>query len=168
MNWASWRNLIITLVIAAAAGFAGARLGAMGGQLGAPQLAGQGSVRQAVDTLLEHDFKLSGAQHQQIQQIDDRFTKTHNQIWSDINTANARLASAVATDLPNGKLESAAASDMTLSPDAKTAVQDIQDGVGRLHTESILYVLQVREVLTPEQRNNFDEHVIMALMRSPP
>ena len=48
------------------------------------------------------------------------------------------------------------------------ALQGIEDGVGRLHTESILYVLQVREVLTPEQRKTFDEHIIMALMRSPP
>ena len=55
-----------------------------------------------------------------------------------------------------------------LSPDAKTAVFGIEQGIGQLHTESILYVLQVREVLTPQQRNNFDEHIIMALMRSPP
>ena len=168
MNAASWRGLALTLVIAAAAGFAGARLGALGGQLSTPAPVAQGSVRQAVDTLLQRDFKLTTAQKQQVQQIDDRFTQAHNQVWSDINTSNARLASAVATDLPNGKLESAAAADMTLSPDAKAAISQIQDGVGRLHTESILYVLQVREVLTPEQRNNFDEHVIMALMRSPP
>jgi len=168
MNATFWRGLILTLLIAGAAGFAGAKLGAMGGQLNGPQLASQGSVRQAVDSLLQREFKLTAAQQQQIQRIDDHFTQDHNHIWSDINNANARLASAVATDLPNGKLESAATSDMMLSPDAKTAVQDIQDGVGRLHTESILYVLQVREVLTPEQRNNFDEHVIMALMRSPP
>ena len=57
--------------------------------------------------------------------------------------------------------------DMNLSPDAKSAIQGIEDGVGRLHTESILYVLQIRDVLTPEQRKNYDEHIIMALMRSP-
>lgn len=168
MNAAFWRGLIVTLLLAGAAGFAGAKLGAMGGQLNAPPAASQGSVRQAVDTLLQRDFKLTPAQQQQIQRIDDHFTQDHNQIWSDINNANARLASAVATDLPNGKLESAATSDMMLSPDAKTAVLGIEAGVGQLHTESILYVLQVRDVLTPQQRNNFDEHIIMALMRSPP
>jgi hypothetical protein len=166
MNAASWRGLILTLLIAAAAGFAGAKLGAMGGQLRTPQPPGQGSVRQAVDTLLDRDFKLTDAQKQQVQQIDARFTRTHNQIWSDINTSNAQLASAVATDLPNGRLENA--EDMTLSPDAKTAIQQIQNGVGRLHTESILYVVEVRQVLSPAQRNDFDEHIIMALMRSPP
>ena len=168
MNAASWRGLILTLLIAGAAGFAGAKLGAMGGQRNTPAAASQGSVRQAVDTLLQHDFKLTAAQQQQLQKIDDHFTQNHNQIWSDINNANARLASAVATDLPNGKLESAATSDSMLSPDAKTAVFGIEQGIGQLHTESILYVLQVREVLTPQQRNNFDEHIIMALMRSPP
>ena len=168
MNAAFWRNLLFTLVIAGAAGFAGAKLGAMGGQLNAPASPSQGSVRQAVDTLLQHDFKLTDAQKRQVQKIDDHFTQTHNEIWSDINNANARLASAVATDLPNGKLEDAAISDMMLSPNAKTAVLGIEAGIGQLHTESILYVLQVREVLTPQQRNDFDEHIIMALMRSPP
>ena len=168
MNGAFWRSLIFTLVIAGAAGFAGAKLGALGEHLNAPASPSQGSVRQAVDTLLQHEFKLTAAQQQQVQKIDDHFTQDHNQIWSDINNANARLASAVATDLPNGKLESAATSDMMLSPDAKTAVLGIEEGIGQLHTESILYVLQVRDVLTPPQRNDFDEHIIMALMRSPP
>ena len=163
MNAASWRALIITIVIALAAGFVGARLGALGSGAAKP---GQGSVRQSVDALLDKDFKLTSAQKQQIEQIDERFTKTHNMIWADINTSNARLADAVATDLPNGTLENP--SDMTLSPDAKASIQAIEDGVGRLQTESILYVLEVRQVLTPEQRKNFDEHIIMALMRSPP
>ena len=95
------------------------------------------------------------AQKQQIETIDEDFTRKHNVIWADIYTSNARLASAVATD-------------MSLSADAKSSIQGIQDGVGRLHTESILYVLQVRAVLTPEQRKHFDEHIILALMRSPP
>jgi hypothetical protein len=165
MNAASWRALVITIVIALAAGFVGARLGALGVHAGAATRAGQGSVRQAVDALLERDFRLTDAQKKQIEAIDERFTKTHNVIWADINTSNARLASAVATDLPTGKLETA---DMSLSPDAKASIQGIEDGVGKLHTESILYVLEVRDVLTPEQRKNFDEHIIMALMRSPP
>jgi hypothetical protein len=166
MNAASWRGLIVTVLIALAAGFIGARLGAFGVHAAGPSRAGQGSVRQAVDALLERDYKLTAAQKRQVEQIDEQFTKTHNLIWADINTSNARLASAVATDLPEGKLVSS--TDMTLSPDAKASIQGIEDGVGKLHTESILYVLQVRDVLTPEQRKNFDEHIIMALMRSPP
>ncbi len=164
MSAASWRGLIITIVIALAAGFVGARLGALGSS--SASRPGQGSVRQSVDALLDRDFKLTTAQKQQVEQIDERFTKTHNLVWADINTSDARFAKAVAVDLPNGTLENS--NDMTLSPDAKAAIQGVEDGVGRLHTESILYVLQVREVLTPDQRRNFDEHIIMALMRSPP
>ncbi len=155
MTAASWRGLVLTLVIAMAAGFAGARLGVLGVHRDSSQRIGQGSVRQAVDTLLDRDFALTPAQKQQIEAIDERFTRTHNQIWTDINTQDARLASAVA-------------SDMSLSPDAKASIQGIEDGVGRLHTASIVYILEVRGALTPEQRKNFDEHVIMALMRSPP
>lgn len=155
MNAAAWRSAILSLVIAVAAGFAGAKLGLLGLHPSQPQRTAQGSVRQAVDNLLDRDFKLTAAQKQQIEQIDENFTKTHNEIWADINTEDARLASAVATD-------------MSLSPDAKASIQGIQDGVGRLHTASIQYILTVRQVLTPEQRKDFDEHVIMALMRSPP
>ena len=164
MSAASWRGLIVTVLIALAAGFVGARLGALGSS--AASRPAQGSVRQSVDALLAKDFKLTDAQKQQVEQIDERFTKTHNLVWADINSSDAKLASAVAINMPNGTLENTG--DMNLSPDAKAAIQGIEDGVGRLHTESILYVLQVREVLTPEQRKNFDEHIIMALMRSPP
>ena len=155
MNAAAWRGVLLTLVIALAAGFVGARLGVLGGHTGGAGRGSQDSVRQAVDTLLEKDFRLTADQKQRIEAVDERFTRTHNLIWTDIYTSNARLASAVATD-------------MSLSADAKSAISGIQEGVGRLHTESILYVLQVRQVLEPGQRKQFDEHIIMALMRSPP
>ena len=156
MNAASWRGLILTILIAAIAGFAGAWLGEHGPHLGGGGThTGQDSIRQAVDTLLARDFKLTPDQKQRIETIDEDFGRKHNVIWADIFTSNARLASAVATD-------------MSLSPDAKSSIDGIKDGVGRLHTESILYVLQIRQVLTPEQRKQFDEHVIMPLMRSPP
>jgi Spy/CpxP family protein refolding chaperone len=164
MNAGAWRGLVITIVLALAAGFIGAKLGAMGAHPAGG--ATRGSVRQSVDSLLAKDFRLTPEQKRQVEDIDERFTKIHNVIWADINTSNARLASAVATDLPTGKLANSA--DMTLSPDAKASIEGIEQGVGKLHTESILYVLQVRDVLTPEQRRSFDEHIIMALMRSPP
>jgi hypothetical protein len=150
----AWRGFVLTLVIAIAAGFAGARLGILGQQHSSGGGAPYASVRQAVDDLLARDFKLSASQKQQIAQIDQHFSVIHNQIWTGIYTENAELANAVAAN-------------MTLSPDAKKAIAGIQDGVGRLHTESIIYVLEVRQVLTPQQRPDFDEHVIMALMRSP-
>ena len=154
MNAGAWRGLVLTLVIAVAAGFAGARLGALGQHRSPGGGAPYASVRQAVDDLLDRDFKLTAAQKQQIAQIDQHFSVIHNQIWTGIYTENAQLANAVAAN-------------MSLSPDAKKAIAGIQDGVGRLHTESIIYVLEVRQVLTPAQRPDFDEHVIMALMRSP-
>jgi Spy/CpxP family protein refolding chaperone len=154
VNAGAWRGFALTLVIAIVAGFAGARLGMLGQHRSPAGGAPYASVRQAVDDLLERDFKLTAAQKQQIAQIDQRFSVVHNQIWTGIYTENAQLANAVAAN-------------MTLSPDAKKAIAGIQDGVGRLHTESIIYVLEIRQVLTPAQRPDFDEHVIMALMRSP-
>ena len=155
MNTAAWRGLALTLVIALAAGFLGARLGTFSQHRSVAGAAPYANVREAVDNLLERDFKLTAAQKQQIGQIDERFARTHNQIWTGIYTENAQLANAVSAD-------------MSLNDDAKKAILGIQEGVGRLHTESIIYMLQVRQVLTPTQRPEFDEHVIMALMRSPP
>ena len=155
MTAGAWRGLVLTLIIAIAAGFAGAKLGMLGPHHSQGGGAPYANVRQAVDDMLARDFKLTAAQQQQIGQIDERFARVHNQIWTGIYTENAQLANAVS-------------SDMTLNADAKKAILGIQDGVGRLHTESILYMLEVRQVLTPAQRPEFDEHVIMALMRSPP
>jgi hypothetical protein len=154
VNAAAWRGMILTLVIAAAAGFAGAKLG-QGAHAAAPLTAiSRGTVRQSVDALLERDFKLSVQQKQQLQVIDEQFIRKHNLIWADIRMSNAELAAAVAND-------------MSLNQDAKNAIMEIQDSVGRLHTESIQYVLEVRKVLTPQQRTQFDEHIVMALMRDP-
>jgi len=155
VNPGAWRGLALTLVIALAAGFLGARLGTFGQHRSVAGAAPYANVREAVDNLLERDFKLTADQKQQIGVIDERFARTHNQIWTGIYTENAQLANAVSAD-------------MTLNADAKKAILGIQDGVGRLHTESIIYMLQVRQVLTPAQKPEFDEHVIMALMRSPP
>jgi Spy/CpxP family protein refolding chaperone len=155
MNAQAWRSLLLTLVLAAAAGFIGARLGQGAHANVTPSGTASGvTVRQSVQTLLTRDFDLTAQQKQAIQKIDEDFTRKHNLIWADIRTSNAELAGAVATD-------------MSLSPDAKNAIMEIEASIGRLHTESILYVLEVRKVLTPQQRTHFDEHVVMALMRDP-
>ncbi len=159
MTGSSWRGLAITVVIALAAGFIGARLGDFGAtHARAPSQAnpagGQGSVRQSVQSLLDRDFKLTADQKTRIAAIDSRFTLEHNMIWADIRASNVELAAAVA-------------SDMSLNQEAKNAITEIQESVGRLQTKSIQYVLEVRQVLTPEQRAEFDEHIIMALMRDP-
>jgi Spy/CpxP family protein refolding chaperone len=156
VNAGGWRSFALTLVvaavIAAGAGFVGAKLGQTHAPARASVLAG--SVRQSVDNLLQRNFQLTPDQQRQIQAIDEQFTRKHNLIWADIRTSNAELAGAVAND-------------MSLNQQAKNAIMEIQDSVGRLHTESILYVLEIRKVLTPDQRNEFDEHIIMALMRDP-
>ena len=148
----SWRWWLLTAVFGAAFGFLGARLGMQ--HVPPPGPAPQGTVRASVESLLQREFKLTPAQRASIDQIDQKFTRTHNLIWADIRMSNAELAAAVADD-------------MSLNPQAKVAIQEIQESVGRLHTESILYVLEVRKVLTPEQRTTFDEHIVMALMRDP-
>jgi Spy/CpxP family protein refolding chaperone len=150
---AAWRGLLLTLVIALAAGFIGAMIGVRGAHSAHPSMP-QGTVRQSVDGLLERDFKLTSDQKAKIQTIDEAFVRKHNLIWADIRRSNAELAGAVAND-------------MTLNANAKTAIGQIESSVGELHTESILYVLDVRKVLNPDQQKRFDEYIVMALMRDP-
>lgn len=148
-----WRGLLLTVLVAAAFGFLGARLGMLQHSQAGPGPS-PATVRQSVSALLNREFKLTAQQKQRIGAIDQDFTRKHNLIWADIRASNAELAAAVADN-------------MALNTEAQNAILDIQASVGRLHTESILYILAVRKELTPEQRVVFDEHVIMALMRDP-
>ena len=157
MSAQAWRGLILTVVIALAAGFIGARLGAQASSGATPAASpggGQGSVRESVGSLLRRDFRLTPDQKARVAAIDAKFTRDHNMIWADIRASNVELAAAVAND-------------MSLNQEAKNAITEIQESVGRLQTRSIQYVLEVRQVLNPDQRAEFDEHIIMALMRDP-
>ncbi len=149
-----WRNLIITVVVAAAAGFAGARLGAMRNQAPADATA-QATLRQTVDAMLTRDFNLSADQKAKIKVIDEAFTRQNNRIWSKLKMTNAELAGALSDD-------------MTMNAMTQVYIRQIEENVGLLQSSTISYIIDIRNVLTPKQRELYDERIIRALMRDPP
>ena len=149
----TWRVVLITVVIATICGFIGARFGA---SRSAPPTANQmqePTVRQQVDDILRKKFTLTPAQKQTIDAIDERYTRRRNEIIADLHAENVDLAAAVGEN-------------MTLSPLAKDAIMEIQDSVGKLQTDTINYILEVRQVLTADQKKAFDEEIVEMMMTS--
>ena len=145
----SWRMVLITVVIATLCGFVGARFGVSHSP---PVRTNQEqTVRQKIDGILQKQFTLSAAQKQTIDQIDDRYTRRRNELIADLHAENVDLAAAVGEG-------------MTLSPLAKDVIMEIQASTGQLQTDTITYILDIRQALTPDQRKAFDEDIVEMMM----
>jgi Spy/CpxP family protein refolding chaperone len=142
----AWLNLLITLVVAGAAGFIGAWAGAT--SLGrAEQIP---VLRQSINEMVMHGLKLTPDQRREIDQIEARHTKRRNDLRVQIGRANVELASAMSEE-------------MAFGPQAQLAIDHLQHSVGDLQSSTVLYVLEIRDVLTPEQRRIYDQKVVEAL-----
>jgi hypothetical protein len=152
-----WRNLLITIVVAAASGFAGARIGAISSQppVATSPPSAQATLRQTVDAMLTRDFDLSSEQKAKIAVIDDNFTRQNNRIWAMLKMTNAELAGALSDD-------------MTMNAMTQVYIRRIEENVGLMQTSTINYIIDIRNVLTPQQRELYDERIIRALMRDSP
>ena len=150
-----WRNLVITVIVAAVSGFAGARLGAIRNQGHTVKPTAQTTLRQTVDSMLDRDFKLSADQKQQVAVIDETFTRQNNRIWAKLKMTNAELAGALSDD-------------MTMNAMTQVYIRQIEQNVGMMQTSTINYIIEIRNVLTPQQRQLYDERIIRALMQDAP
>lgn len=63
-----------------------------------------------------------------------------------MRAANARLAASIETD-------------RQLSEEVQAAIEDFHIAMGELQMETIRYVFEIRETLTPEQQARFDATV---------
>jgi Spy/CpxP family protein refolding chaperone len=141
-----WLNLLITLVIAAVAGFVGAWAGA-GGLHRSHETS---LLRQSVQEMVDHGLQLTPAQHQEIDAVEARYTKRRNALRVRIGGANVELASAMSEE-------------MAFGPKAQAAIDHLQTSVGDLQSSTVLYILEIRDVLTPKQRVLYDRKVVEAL-----
>jgi hypothetical protein len=145
------RHLAITVVLAGLAGFAGVWVGSA---RIARDTRPPTPLRAAVDELTHRGLiGLTGEQKQKIGAIEARYSHTRSGLRARIAAANIDLANALAQEMSYGPL-------------AQDSIHRLQNDVGELQTQTVLYVLEVREVLTPEQRVIFDEKVVAALMES--
>jgi len=144
-----WRNLLITVVVALAAGWAG-------GWLGVRTLVAEDEMlplRQTVSAIVRGDLRLTGEQIHDIQNIENRYYDRRIQLRTHVAEANRELADALMNDMAFGR-------------EAQQASQHVERGLGDLQRATIVYVLEVRDVLTPEQQVIYDRKVREVLTAS--
>jgi hypothetical protein len=152
MNGAFWRNLLITVVLAGLAAFVGARLGA--DRLHAEPPRARLLLRDTVYQMVHQDLKLNPDQLRQVDAIEARYARQRNTLRAAIGSAN-------------GELGEALANEMALGTAAQRALDHLQSNMGELQKQTILYVLEVRAVLTPPQQQILDQKVFESLTVGP-
>jgi len=138
-----WRNLAITLVVALLAGGVGGWLGARNALDGEEQGL---ALRQTVHQIVQTDLKLTADQSKEVQAIEDKYYNQRAALRNQVADANRELADALMADMAFGR-------------EAQAASNHVEQGLGELQRATILYVLQVRDVLTPEQQTIYDRRV---------
>ena len=153
MTGAFWRNLAITVVLAGLAAFVGARLGAQ--HAPAPEAPrSRLLLRDSVYEMVHKDLNLTADQKRRIDEIEDRYSHRRNTLRAQIGSANAELGEALANE-------------MALGTAAQRALEHLQAAMGDLQKETIVYVLEVRAVLTPQQQQVLDQKVFESLTLGP-
>lgn len=148
MSRRAWANLALTVAVAVIAGFIGAWAGVYG--TGAHREQTTPLLRQSVHELIEQGLDLTPDQRREIEAIDARFNQRRNALRVQISRANVELAGAMSEE-------------MAFGPQAQTAIDHLQSSVGDLQSSTVLYILEVRDVLTREQRVIYDRKVVEAL-----
>jgi Spy/CpxP family protein refolding chaperone len=138
-----WRNLLITVVVALLAGGIG---GWMGAQSALDNESQTLPLRQTVLDIVRRDLNLTPTQSQEIQTIEHKYNNRRATLRDDVAVANRELADALMSDMAFGR-------------EAQQASNHVERGLGELQRATILYVLEVRDVLTPEQQTTYDRKV---------
>ena len=140
---AFWRNLLVTIVVALVAGGIGGFMGARNlVEIEEPTL----PLRQTVAEIVRRDLHLTSNQAQEIQSIETRYFDRRTTLRRDVSDANRELADALMSDMAFGR-------------EAQEASNHVEQGLGELQRATIMYVLEVRDVLTPEQQMVYDRRV---------
>ena len=144
-----WRHLLLTVVLAGGAGYAGVWMGA---HRLAPATALPPMLPSVVSELASHGLQgLTKQQEQQLNVIAAHFQARRGELRHGIAAANFELANALAEETSMG-------------PRTTAAIELLKRGVGDLQTATVQYVLELRTVLNKEQQVVFDTKVVEALM----
>lgn len=145
-----WRNLLVTVVVALIAGGAGGWLGARSLFENDEQTL---PLRQTVSEIVRNDLKLSSDQNKKVQDIESRYYDRRSKLREQVSGANRELADALMADMAFGR-------------EAQQASNHVEQGLGELQRATIMYVLEVRDVLSPEQQMIYDRRVREVLTAS--
>ena len=147
-----WRHLLLTVVLAGAAGFLGVWVGAR--RLAPPPVVPP-MLPSVVSELTSRGMPdISADQAQRRDAIADRYQARRTTLRHSISAANFELANALAEE-------------MMLGPKTQASIDRLKGTVGQLQQAAVEYVLELRAVLTPQQQDVFDAKVVEALMTEP-
>jgi Spy/CpxP family protein refolding chaperone len=135
------RAILVTIVVAFLAGMAGMGLGRM---VFAP------ARTSSLHEVLHNDLDLSAAQERDIGALERDFATRRRALEVEMRAANAELAAAMREEHEYG-------------PRVTAAVERFHRAMGELQSETMRHVFAMRDVLTPEQRTEFDAIVASAL-----
>ena len=101
------------------------------------------------------EMRLTQAQETQLDRLEQDFALRRKVREAELRAANAELAAAI-----QARHE--------YSPEVKASVERFHHAMGELQKETIVHVLAMRRVLTPEQALKFDARVAEALTEPAP
>lgn len=137
--------VVLTVVAMAAGGWIGTGIGKGHGHEAAAD----------VHNLLHHQLGLSPEQEKKIAAIESKFALDRKDLDMQMRAANLELARALETERAYGDA-------------AKTAISHFHDAMAKLQELTVVHILEMRAVLTPEQADTFDKTIRTALSADPP
>ena len=108
-----------------------------------------------LDEILHHELGLTPDQEKRIASLEAKFALDRKDLEMQMRAANLELARALEAERGYGEA-------------AKTAISHSHEAMAKLQELTILHVLEMRAVLTPEQAEKFDKTVRQALSADPP
>ncbi|ACG77887.1 conserved hypothetical protein [Phenylobacterium zucineum HLK1] len=136
------RGLLLTILLAVLAGAAGAWL--------AGRHVVQRHQQPSLHAFVHEELALSSEQERRLEVLEQDFAVRRHAREAELRAANAELAAAI-----QARHE--------YSPEVQAAVEHFHHAMGELQKETILHVLAMRTVLTPEQAVKFDRRISEAL-----
>lgn len=135
------RALLITIVVAFLAGLGG---------IGVGKIVFQRPHNPSVHEALHSELDLTPEQARKIEELERAFSGRRRALELEMRAANAELAAAMRDEHAYG-------------PRVTTAVERFHDAMGQLQSETLQHVFAMRQVMTPDQRQRFDNIVATAL-----
>ncbi|WP_374344930.1 Spy/CpxP family protein refolding chaperone [Phenylobacterium sp.] len=141
------RGLILTLVLTVAAAIAGTWIGA--------RYIYSQRHEASLHEFVHEELRLNTEQKARLDVLELEFAARRRSREAELRAANAELARAIQ-------------SRHEYSPEVRAAVERFHGAMGELQKETILHVLAMRTVLTPDQAKQFDARIGESLTQQAP
>lgn len=137
------RGLLLTLVLSVLVAFGGA-------WAGASYMVARMHEEPPLHDLMHRKLGLAPEQERRISDLERDFAVRRQVLEAEMRAANAELARAIGQE-------------HAYTPAVQHAVDRFHHAMGQLQKETILHVFAMRQVLTPQQAEIFDDTVVKAL-----